>query len=223
MIQKYITHKRNENLILFFAGWGMDTHPFLSYDPDTSDLMVCYDYRTMDFNLSTLSPYTSIDVIAWSMGVWTASQVLSGLSLPYRNTIAVNGTPFPIDEFKGIPPSIYQGTLENLDKTTLQKFFHRMCKDNATFKCFLQKMPQRPVEELKEELEMIRLNYTRVPSGNFTWQKAFIGKNDRIFPPVNQQRAWEETNTCIFENEEAHYNELLFSELLTNPPVQPSL
>ena len=28
MIQKYITHKRNENLILFFAGWGMDT---LSY------------------------------------------------------------------------------------------------------------------------------------------------------------------------------------------------
>lgn len=157
------------------------------------------------------------------MGVWTASQVLSGLSLPYRNTIAINGTPFPIDEFKGIPPSIYQGTLENLDKTTLQKFFHRMCKDNATFKCFLQKMPQRPVEELKEELEMIRLNYTRVPSGNFTWQKAFIGKNDRIFPPVNQQRVWEGTNTCIFENEEAHYSEQLLSELLTNPTVQPTL
>ena len=75
-------------LLLFFAGWGMDEHPFLQYAPQDSDFMICYDYRTLDFDTSPLTGYTVIDVVAWSMGVWAASQVLSKVSLPIRRRIA---------------------------------------------------------------------------------------------------------------------------------------
>ena len=68
-------------LLLFFAGWGMDEHPFLQYAPQDSDFMICYDYRTLDFDTSPLTGYTVIDVVAWSMGGWAASQVLSKVSL----------------------------------------------------------------------------------------------------------------------------------------------
>ena len=36
-------------LTLFFAGWGMDECPFMDYCSGNSDLLVCYDYRSLDF------------------------------------------------------------------------------------------------------------------------------------------------------------------------------
>ena len=81
-------------LLLFFAGWGMDEHPFLQYAPQDSDFMICYDYRTLDFDTSPLTGYTVIDVVAWSMGVWAASQVLSKVSLPIRDALPLTAPLF---------------------------------------------------------------------------------------------------------------------------------
>ena len=38
--------------------------------PENSDLLVCYDYRSLDFDFTLLQGYQEIRLIAWSMGVW---------------------------------------------------------------------------------------------------------------------------------------------------------
>ena len=74
MKQSYIIHEHHPRLLLFFAGWGADETPFKMYRPVASDFMVCYDYRTLDFDASGLEEYREINLIGWSMGVWAASQ-----------------------------------------------------------------------------------------------------------------------------------------------------
>lgn len=122
MKQSYIIHEHHPRLLLFFAGWGADETPFKMYRPAASDFMVCYDYRTLDFDASGLEEYREINLIGWSMGVWAASQTVPQLSSPgtsgegihMANSIAINGTPYPIDQHMGIPPAIYHGTLDGL-------------------------------------------------------------------------------------------------------------
>lgn len=60
--------------------------------------MLCYDYRTLEFDASLLKEYREINVIGWSMGVWAATQVMGKLqetdtALVIKNSIAINGTP----------------------------------------------------------------------------------------------------------------------------------
>lgn len=220
MQQIHIIHEHHPRLLLFFAGWGADETPFKAYRPAGSDLMISYDYRTLDFDQSGLNEYQEINVISWSMGVWVASQILPHLSLPIASSTAINGTPYPIDEYRGIPPAIFRGTLDGLTGTSLHKFLRRMCADGAAFKAFLQATPRRPLEELREELAKIEEMYQALPPSTFHWQQAVIGSNDRIIPPANQLQAWKETDTAIRQTEDAHYEEELFrhylQELWTN-------
>ena len=50
MKQYFIEQRHLPSLTLFFAGWGMDERPFLHYHPADRDLLVCYDYRSLDFD-----------------------------------------------------------------------------------------------------------------------------------------------------------------------------
>lgn len=208
------TCPKHHRLLLFFAGWGMDEHPFIQYTPRESDLMICYDYRTLDFDACAVARYSIIDVVAWSMGVWAASQVLSRISLPINNSVAINGTPFPIDEKRGIPPTIFQGTLNGLSEVTLRKFQRRMCADGSAFESFRNIAPKRPAEDLKEELAAIAQQYQMLPPAGFTWNQVIIGENDRIFPPINQHTAWGETSASIINANGAHYDEQIFTQYL---------
>lgn len=214
MKQIYIIHRNHPRLLLFFAGWGADETPFKAYQPEGSDFMVCYDYRTLEFDRSGLEQYREINVIGWSMGVWAASQLLPQLSLPIAGSVAINGTPYPIDEQMGIPPVIFQGTLEGLTGASLHKFLRRMCADGAAFRSFLQVTPQRPLEELREELANIGQLYRTLPPATFQWREAVVGSNDRIIPPDNQLRAWTTRGTTVRQTEDAHYQEELFKHYL---------
>ena len=69
MKQSYIIHEHHPRLLLFFAGWGADETPFKMYRPAASDFMVCYDYRTLDFDASGLEKYREINLIGlWGYG-----------------------------------------------------------------------------------------------------------------------------------------------------------
>lgn len=214
MQQIHIIHEHHRRLLLFFAGWGADETPFKTCHPAGSDFMICYDYRTLDFDTSALNEYKAINVIGWSMGVWAASQVLPHLSSPIANSIAINGTPYPIDEHRGIPPAIFRGTLDGLTGASLHKFLRRMCADGTAFKNFLQVTPRRPLEELREELAKIEERHQALPPSTFRWQQAVIGSNDRIIAPANQLQAWKETDAAIRQTEDAHYGEELFRHYL---------
>ena len=201
-------HKQNHPcLTLFFAGWGMDPHPFADYIPRHSDLLMCYDYRSLDFETSLLEGYEEIRVAAWSMGVWAAAQVLEHMALPVKESIAVNGTMTPVDDNNGIPVAIFKGTLEGLNERNLQKFYRRMCLPADELTRFLRKCPQRGVEELKEELRCIGEYAAALPVPSFQWDKAVVGTKDLIFPTGNQVNAWKNTQTPCVEYDIPHYCE----------------
>lgn len=57
MKQVYIVHENHPKLLLLFAGWAADETPFKQYRPKGMDYMVCYDYRTLDFDKSIFDRY----------------------------------------------------------------------------------------------------------------------------------------------------------------------
>lgn len=197
--------------LLFFAGWGMDEYPFMEYHPASHDFFICYDYHSLDFDESIFKSYTNIHVVAWSMGVWAASQVLKDIQLPITESIAVNGTPFPVHDTKGIPHSIFEGTLNGLNELTLRKFRRRMCGSQDSFNRFLEKVPQRDIEDLKEELKIIGEKVRLSNDALSRWDKVYIGTSDKIFVTDNQLNAWQGYNTCLIDQE--HYAEDLWKEL----------
>ena len=152
MKQIEISQTGNDTLLLFFGGWGVDAHPFESLKPADRDFMLCYDYRNLNFDTHRLASYQKVEVIAWSLGVWVASQVLPVSGLPVIHSIAVNGTLSPIHRETGIPDEIFQGTIDHLNERNLMKFQRRMCYESAVYEAYRQMAPQRSVEEVKEEL-----------------------------------------------------------------------
>ena len=79
MKQYFIIKNNQKHLLLFFAGWGMDETPFLQIHPTDKDWMICYDYRSLEFDADILQEYSEITLIAWSMGVWAASQIMNNI------------------------------------------------------------------------------------------------------------------------------------------------
>jgi len=201
------------DLLLFFAGWGMDEHPFLEYCPGNRDVIICYDYRSLDFDYSILESYSRIKLLAWSMGVWAASYVFADhySSFHFFERIAVNGTLYPVDKEKGIPENIFYGTLEGLNDITLNKFRRRMCGSSAVFNSFQQKMPCRTMNELRQELECIGTKSQEPLQNVLNWDKIYIGKSDKIFSMQNQINAWKDNAILLVEEE--HYPTGLWNEL----------
>lgn len=217
MKQHFIIKKGHKHLLLFFAGWGMDETPFSEIHPTDCDWMICYDYRSLEFDEAALQGYSEISLVAWSMGVWVASQIMKQHpALPITQSTAINGTLYPIDELQGIAPAVFEATLQGLTEQTLLKFQRRMCGSATEYKVFQAIAPKRPVEELKDELAAIQKHFLSSGPSDFQWTKVVIGKNDRIFLPENQRRAWENRADCIEETEAAHYQYELFKSIITH-------
>ena len=211
----WLNKKNRDRVIIFFNGWGMDENAVIRLS-GIYDLLMVYDYRHLENkNFPVLQEYQEIFVVAWSMGVWAASQIMKQYpSLPLSQSIAINGTLSPIHETKGITPTIFEGTLQGLNEQSLQKFQRRMCGSAADYKAFQTVAPQRPVEELKEELAAIQKQYLSLPPSDFAWQRAIIGKSDRIFLPDSQWLAWRNKVDSLEYTEAAHYQQDLFDNVI---------
>ncbi len=196
----FISKEGSGRLILLFAGWGMDAHPFMELHRSGYDIAVVWDYRNRDFDTSIIDPYCEVCVVAWSLGVSASACVLSGIEHKVTRYLAVNGTLNPIDDLEGIPRAIYMGTYEGLDERSLQKFNRRMAGSPKAFADFCARAPQRTVDELREELYAF---VDRTLSGaSRRPDVAIIGLKDAIFPPANQLRAWK--NTPVEQTDEPH-------------------
>ncbi|MCM1093092.1 MAG: DUF452 family protein [Lachnospiraceae bacterium] len=182
---------KNTRLILIFAGWGMDDNLFSDLSFAGYDVMVVWDYTDRDFEESFLNGYSEIYLFAWSFGVYIASLLLSGLNrFPLMLRVAINGSVTPVDDFTGIPESIFQGTLSGLDERNLSKFYRRMCGTREEYESFAAKKPQRDIDDLRHELSRI-FEMSREESGDVSgWDRAVIAEDDRIFPCANLARAW---------------------------------
>lgn len=236
MKQVFIVHENHPKLLIFFAGWAADETPFKQYRPKNMDYMICYDYRTLDFDTSVFDHYRQINVVTWSMGVWVASLILS--QLPKKNilSIAFNGSTLPIDNMEGIPFEIYQDTLDNLTPDSLQKFQRNMCTNSEAYKEFMKITPRRDFHEIKEELKRIQEHCFEL-YGNplcedneqeedekfekncekyqYEYDYAFIGIKDRIIPYGNMElNHGNPIDGTLIVTNSAHYDESMFRFLL---------
>lgn len=193
----WIANEGGRDLLLFFNGWGMDrgvadyVRSAASAWPDR-DIVMLYDYRDLDLPdwlHAAMAGYRSIDLVAWSLGVWAAMHTgLQGIG----RAVAINGTPYPVDAERGISPEVFNGTLENWSDMSRNRFERRMfigCPDDRLDAV----RSARSAADQKEELRSIaaavpRMAGTSLPSWSFS--RAVIGARDLIFLPENQRRAW---------------------------------
>lgn len=219
---EYIIREGNRRLLLFWAGWGADIRPFeaLRRVLHQQDCCICYDYSTPPYpdDMTEWQQYDEIELYAWSFGVWAASTWLSSIALPITRATAINGTPFGIDDTRGIAHNVFDATLARLDDATLEKFDRRMCDDNTTLQNYRLVHPTRKIASLKQELQALKYYIGSLQKRrDFSWSRAIIGTRDRIFLPQAQAQAWKEYGTPIIMEEIAHYTD--FASLIANDTI----
>lgn len=203
-----ISGKNNRRLILIYTGWSTGPELYHQIRMPGWDVAVVSCYDDLNLNLDFLERYFTIYVFAWSMGVWGAEQTLP----PHRVTaaFAINGTPYPVDDKYGIPSILFKGTADNLNPRNLTKFRRRMLPDNSHISALFPQIPSdKDVDSLKNQLYfIISASGCKRPS-QFPWVRAYIGRNDHIFPPDNMRRAWkEDPDVSIIETDNYHYPDM---------------
>ncbi|MCM1348155.1 MAG: DUF452 family protein [Firmicutes bacterium] len=208
----------SSRLLLLFAGWSMDCHPFARLKQADCDISVAYDYSdgiVSDFNFNR---YKEIMVVAWSFGVIAAAHFISThAALPITSRTAVNGTVHPVHESMGIPAAVFDGTLNGLSESSLKRFYRRMCGGAAAADRWLANKPVRTIESLGAELRAI----AAMPEATVRWDKAWVAMNDRIIPPENQIRAWNMEGVTIRKSEWPHLPD--FEAVLSETLIDKSL
>lgn len=189
-----------EKLILFFTGWGMDENS-VKLEKNNYDLITLFDYKNINTDfLEKVENYKEIYVIAWSMGVIFASYFINKIK-NIKKSMAINGTLKIIDDKFGINTKIFDATLKNLNKNTINDFFN-----NMGYSDFLP--PKRDFNNQLEELKFIKDFYFK-NNFNANFDKIIIVKKDIIIPFKNQKRYWENNNIVILDS--GHYVFNLFN------------
>lgn len=195
MIYTPIVEHHSNRLILIFAGWGTDARFYSGLKGiDGYDIAVMHDYETLQITQEEelkLADYSEIVVVAWSYGVASASLFMNEHpSLPYTLRIAVNGTPWAVDDDCGIPRAIFRGTLDTLCEASLRKFQRRMAGGAAAMKAIEALLPDTDIEVLKRQLTNIGNRPAPLHPATL-WDLAVIADNDAIIPTANQLNAWQ--------------------------------
>jgi malonyl-ACP O-methyltransferase BioC len=196
--------ENNSRLILIYAGWSTGQEMYEDISMPGWDVALVSDYSDLNLDTHFLDEYYTIYLFAWSLGVFAAEHSLSTDRI--TAAIAINGTIQPVDDLRGIPTVIYEGTTAGLNERTLGKFRRRMMPDSESYNRFFGETHDN-IESLRESLTLIEkeaLGCAKSP--HLPWIRAYIGNNDRIFPPENQKRSWGDVDDLqIIEQEAAHY------------------
>lgn len=208
----------------------MDASPFRHLARSGFDILALWDYtgldrpgsweRDMTEFASVCGGYDEVVIVAWSYGVRIASGFLESwnASLPVTLTLAVNGTPMHVDEQYGIPPAIFDGTLQRLAEPTIRKFYRRMFSSSEAFANFMEYKPDRSVESLKSELEV----FARLKplDAGAVWNVALIDDADLIFPSAAQRAFWP-SEKALTLGSQGHFPD--FQSILDRFTVDKSL
>lgn len=217
----WLNKNNNENLIIFFCGWSFDYKPFEVLKSDNYDVITFYDYSDIgnsDFNelftknyANLFSNYKSVNLIAWSMGVYAAYLLKNELP-EFDCKIAINGTPFPVNDDFGIPVKTFDLTLKYVDTGLQGKFQKNLFKKNEDYQKYLKTPVSRNIENQKNEL--ISLNNfikNRSCEYNLYYDKAIISDTDKIIPTRNQINFWTDKAEIVSLNS-GHFPFYQFSE-----------
>ena len=188
MKYKWLNKENNNKLIIFFNGWGMDEGVVKHLKFEDYDVVMFYDYNTLDTDFVLDKKYQEVNIVAWSMGVNIAGVNIKGVNIAGVNigniskTVVINGTFKPINEKYGISPKIYDLTISGFSESGRNKFVKNMFNGNIPEITF-----SRTLENQKSELLALK-NYKS--NLEFKPTKIYISENDRIIPTKNQCAFW---------------------------------
>ncbi len=193
---KHASNNTNK-LIIFFAGWGMSHAPFKFLASENSDVLIFFDYTTDEIPIDLpklLNSYQQIDLIAWSLGVAIANEIMQPYQAQLQTATAINGTIIPIHDNYGIPPAIFSATIDNLLNGGIAGFYRRMCKTAPIRKRFMETPPKREPDNLKKELIALYNKFHNNTPKECIFNQAIISTDDKIVPPDNQAGCWQQFN-----------------------------
>lgn len=183
----------NKKLLLFFCGWSFDYKPFERLACNDYDVLMLYDYNDLSIPIEILG-YEEYFLITWSMGVFVAYLLKEKLP-EFKEKIAINGTPFPVDNEKGIPIKTFDLTLKYVDTGLQGKFQRNLFKTEEEFQKYLQNPVAREIPNQTSELVSLKklIDKTDVDYKKY-YNRAIISNTDKIIPTRNQHNCWD--NVC---------------------------
>ncbi|MDD3593043.1 MAG: DUF452 family protein [Candidatus Gastranaerophilales bacterium] len=191
-MKQFFSDKDSDELIVFFCGWGMDERPFSLFQTN-KDVLFLYDYENADINFD-FSKYSKKYLIAFSYGVFMSALC----NLPdFDLKIAINGTLKPIDKTYGIPPKIFELTLNNMTLETAVKFRRSLFRNEEDFQNFNKNLPVRSLESSLNELDCIKKAAFSNQNLTTGFDKIIVSKFDKIFPTKNQLNFWGENENIV--------------------------
>ena len=222
----WLNKQNNDKLIIFFAGWSFDYKPFEFLDCNGFDVLILYDYSVIASECEAIQLiknlyYKQYYLIAWSMGVFMAYQMREQLP-EFKQKIAINGTPFPIDDEFGIPQKPFLLTLRHA-KTGLEgKFYQNIFNQTEEFEKYMKTPVERTIENRVEELHSL---YDKIKKEKEIlkqvqddamayYDKAIVSSNDKIIPTKNQLNFWQNKAEIIESGHFLFYNFKSWNEIL---------
>lgn len=148
------------------------------------------------------------------MGVFTAYQLRNNLP-KFTKKLAINGTPFPVDDEFGIPQKPFLLTLRHA-KTGLEgKFYQNIFEKQEEFERYQTTPVERTIENREKELKTL---YDKIKITDKTYEqyydKALVSNNDKIIPTKNQLNFWQEKAETINSGHFPYYNFTRWNEIL---------
>lgn len=199
----WLNKNNNNKLIIFFAGWSFDYNPFKFLNCTDFDVLILYDYNTLE--LPEIPKYKKYYLISWSMGVFTA-YILKNKLPKFDLKIAINGTPYPVDDNKGIPLKPFLLTLKHAKQGLEGKFYQNIFDTTKDFETYNENQVKRTVDNRVDELNNLYklIKQTQINYESF-YDKAIISQNDIIIPTKNQINFWQNNTKSIKLLESGHF------------------
>lgn len=193
----WLIQNNNNKLIVFFGGWSFDYKPFECISSDEYDVLMFYDYNNLEMPCQ-IPDYESKTLITWSMGVFIAYNLKDKLP-QFDKKIAVNGTPFPIDDEFGIPNRTFDLTLKYAETGLQGKFYENVFSDSELLKKYLLNPVERSIKNRVEELEALNEFIRNHPAeyDNSYYDTTIVGNKDKIIPTKNQLNMWQDLAKVI--------------------------
>ena len=199
----WLNKNNNNKLIIFFAGWSFDYNPFKFLNCTDFDVLILYDYNTLE--VPEIPKYKKYYLISWSIGVFTA-YILKNKLPKFDLKIAINGTPYPVDDNKGIPLKPFLLTLKHAKQGLEGKFYQNIFDTTKDFETYNENQVKRTVDNRVDELNNLYklIKQTQINYESF-YDKAIISQNDIIIPTKNQINFWQNNTKSIKMLESGHF------------------
>lgn len=178
-------------LVLFFSGFASDENLLNAFPDEDCDLLMFCDYTDLNFEFEReIFDYSEVYTAAWSFGVWVADY-FKGRLPKSEMRVALCGSPYPVDDSRGIPEKVFEATCANYDSQGREKFFSRVFGAGNAELCARFKS-KRSAESERAELISLGKAFKKFAGNPDDWDRAIAAKGDKIFPLKNLRAAWGE-------------------------------